>query len=409
MSELKYSYTVDVENPTTSHSQAVLLVAPGSTVLDIGAADGSVARPLVARGCRVWGIERDPVAAAKAGAVCERVLVGDVAEMDLQALLEGRRFDYILYLDVLEHLGDPLAVLARAREYLAPGGRVITSLPNITHGAVRLSLMSGSFKYTEVGLLDKTHLRFFDRRGAEGLLADAGLRIVERLRVVRGLTETEIPVDLAQVPAQVLQRLGDDPDATTYQFVFVAVPADTAATQPPSGESLAERLQLRVTELEGQYRQLETYARSLERQNRDQQAQVENLPALREELARRMEELSLRHLELRHLQSDLSVKEAFIADLRRTAEAGAGAAAEAASLRRELADVNLAATAARAAAAAESELLKTELADTRGALSQLQIYVDSPGMRTVASVMRRLSRHPRTYRLLQKALRSVRR
>jgi len=339
LAELNYSYAVDIENPTTSHSQAVLLVAPGSTVLDIGAADGSVARPLVTRGCRVWGVELDPVAAARARGACERVLVGDVEEMDLQALLEGQRFDYILCLDVLEHLRRPLAVLTRARDHLAPGGRLIASIPNIAHGAVRLKLMSGAFTYTETGLLDKTHLHFFDRPGAEALIADARLRIVERLRVTREVTETEIPIDLSAVPPQLLQQLREDPDATTYQFIFVAMPTESAAAASIAGASLAERLQHRVIELETTYRELETYARSLEQQQRDQEAHIESLTSraaeeqastelersraqeLREELERRIEELALRHVELRHLQADLAVKEAFIEDLRRTAPA----------------------------------------------------------------------------------------
>ena len=180
MPDSRYSFNADLEQPTTSESQAVLLVTPGSMVLDVGAADGSVARPLAARGCRVWAIELDAAAAAKARSSSERVIVGDVEQRDLAAALEGQRFDFVLLLDVLEHLRDPLALLERLRDRVAPGGRVIASIPNVTHGAVRLSLMSGAFTYTETGLLDRTHLRFFDRRGAENLFADARLRIVER-------------------------------------------------------------------------------------------------------------------------------------------------------------------------------------------------------------------------------------
>jgi 2-polyprenyl-3-methyl-5-hydroxy-6-metoxy-1,4-benzoquinol methylase len=235
----RYSYNVDLDNPTTSHSLAILLVAPGSTVLDIGAADGSVARPLAARGCRVWAIEADADQAAKARTACERVIVGDVEDLDLEAAVEGRRFDVVLLLDVLEHLRNPLATLGRARGLLAPGGRVIASIPNVTHGAVRVSVMSGTFAYTDTGLLDRTHLRFFDRRGVETLFAEAGLRIVERLRVMRGLTETEIPIELSAVQPEILQMLENDPDATTYQFVLAGVPSH--GERVPDVVSLAER------------------------------------------------------------------------------------------------------------------------------------------------------------------------
>ena len=323
----RYSYKVDLLNADSSHSLAVLMIPPGSTVLDIGAADGSVARSLAERGCRIWALECDEEAASAARSVCQRVIVGDVETLDLDSELQGNRFDFILLLDVLEHLRDPLATLSRASRHLAPGGRVIVSIPNVTHGAVRLSLMSGSFTYTETGLLDRTHLRFFDRRGAEALMADAGLRIVDRLRVKRELHETEIPVDPSSVPPPVLKQLEGDPDATTYQFVFAASPSDDVHVTATTNESLAERLQRRVEELESQYRNLEAHHRSteFEAQTRamelETRARTESLDRaradeLRGELEVRMGELAQRDLERRHLQADLLVKEAFITELR---------------------------------------------------------------------------------------------
>jgi len=374
----RYSHSVDLDNPTTSHGLAILLVAPGSTVLDIGAADGSVARPLAARGCRVWAIESDAHAAAKARGACERVIVGDVEGLDLESALEGRRFDVVLLLDVLEHLREPLATLERARDLLAPGGRIIASIPNVTHGAVRLSLLSGAFTYTETGLLDRTHLRFFDRRSVEALFADARLRIVERLRVARGLTETEIPIDLSTVPLQIVQMLEADPEATTFQFVLAGVPSN--GEHVPAGASLAERLQHRTDELQAQYRRLEEYARSLDQHNRDQADVINRLTtrttALEEELQRvrvelkpeleaRMRELAQGRLELRHLHADLSVKEAFIAELRH------------------------------------------QLGETREALQRLRLSSSSGRTRIATKVASSLSRYPRVYEPVRRLARWV--
>ena len=63
--------------------------------------------------------------------------------------------------DVLEHLRDPLNSLRHAVRKLKPSGFVVTSLPNIAHGDVRMALMQGKFRYRETGLLDRTHMRFF--------------------------------------------------------------------------------------------------------------------------------------------------------------------------------------------------------------------------------------------------------
>jgi 2-polyprenyl-3-methyl-5-hydroxy-6-metoxy-1,4-benzoquinol methylase len=394
VADTRYSYSVDLDNPTTSHSLAVLLVTPGSTVLDVGAADGSVARALAARGCRIWAVECDAAAASKAQRACERVVVGDVERLDLESVLEGRRFDFVLLLDVLEHLREPLATLERARDLLASGGRIIASIPNITHGALRLSLMLGSFTYTDTGLLDRTHLRFFDRRSAEALFADANLSIVERLRVKRGLSETEIPVDLSAVPPPVVQMLADDEDATTYQFVLVAIRSDGGPA--PSGASLAERLQRRTEELETQCRELEGFARSLEQRNRERDGADE----VRSELEVRMRELGQRHVELRHLQADLAVKEAFIAELRQAVAGLEGSRAETESL---------VATAReeRDRTRVELERTRVELAHTQDQLERTQILVNSAGFRLLTKVSVMLRRYPRMYAVLRGAVRRL--
>ena len=153
---------------------------------------------------------------------------------------------------------------------------------------------------------------------------------------------------------------------------------------------------------EEQARTEEEQARTKEERGRAQE--------LRTELERRMEELSLRHVELRHLQADLAVKEAFIADLRRTADAAAAESAEAAArreaaLHHEFAQLRAAFQDESDRRAAELKALEEELGRTREALDRLQVFVNSPGFRKMAGVARTLSRYPRTYRFLQRVVR----
>jgi SAM-dependent methyltransferase len=278
--------------------------------LDIGAADGSVARILANRGCRVWGIEADEQTAIDAALVCEGVTIGDVEQLDLDTALSGARFDVVLLLDVLEHFREPLSILRRCVQLLAPGGQIIASIPNITHGAVRLSLLQGRFTYTDRGLLDRTHLRFFDREAIDTLFSAAHLDIQDRLRVVRGLTETEIQIDLDAFPSGVVKDLAQDAESTTYQFVIVATLRANSKATDVSG-SLSERLQRRLASEEARFQEVEAYARSLE-----QALALPRHAELTSELTKRMGELHQRELELRHLRSELAVKEAFTSDLR---------------------------------------------------------------------------------------------
>lgn len=89
-----------------------------------------------------------------------------------------RPLDCISFLDVLEHLEDPLHALIHARALLRPQGYVVLSVPNVGHWSVVEDLMEGRFDYLPVGILCCTHLRFFTELSLRELLADAGLEVL---------------------------------------------------------------------------------------------------------------------------------------------------------------------------------------------------------------------------------------
>lgn len=148
----------------------------GSRVLDIGCATGYLAAELVQRGCRVAGVEPDPAAARRAREHCEHLVVGDIEDSDCRDELAALApFDVVLFGDVLEHLRDPWSAL----RHVAPfGALVVLSVPNVAHWTGRRALLRGRFAYSEHGLFDRTHLRFFTRASARALAEGAGLRIV---------------------------------------------------------------------------------------------------------------------------------------------------------------------------------------------------------------------------------------
>lgn len=94
--------------------------------------------------------------------------------------------------DVLEHLKDPLAALRRSVRTLRADGYIVASIPNVAHGDVRIALLNGTFPYTDVGLLDRTHLQLFTLASVRQLFADACLRVDELRRVLRPLFQTEL-------------------------------------------------------------------------------------------------------------------------------------------------------------------------------------------------------------------------
>jgi 2-polyprenyl-3-methyl-5-hydroxy-6-metoxy-1,4-benzoquinol methylase len=147
----------------------------GAQVLDVGCWSGFNGRYLQAcRAAVVDGIEPHGEMAAKA-ALSYRHVVNAPAETAL-AELRDVSYDAMLFMDVLEHLVDPLAVLRPSASMLAPGGRILISLPNIAHWSIRRHLLAGHWRYQDSGLLDRTHLRFFTIESALELIEAAGLR-----------------------------------------------------------------------------------------------------------------------------------------------------------------------------------------------------------------------------------------
>src|ERR1700694_4809854 len=98
----------------------------------------------------------------------------------VHAKFGSRKFDVIIFADVLEHLAWPIGVLREYLNLLKDDGSVIVSLPNVGLWSVRFSLMFGRFRYDDSGVLDRTHLRFFTQRSATEMLDAAGLRPIAK-------------------------------------------------------------------------------------------------------------------------------------------------------------------------------------------------------------------------------------
>jgi 2-polyprenyl-3-methyl-5-hydroxy-6-metoxy-1,4-benzoquinol methylase len=163
-------------NPYSSHGRilAQLGAGNGRTCIDVGCASGYLAGELTAAGWNVVGVEPDPTTAEVAQAHCVEVRVASIDDVDFSTLPP---YDAVVFGDVLEHLTHPEVVLRDAADHLAADGRIVISVPNVANLLVRLGLLLGRFDYTDRGILDRTHLRFFTRRTLREFVHGSGLSI----------------------------------------------------------------------------------------------------------------------------------------------------------------------------------------------------------------------------------------
>lgn len=166
--------------PHLSRSEMIgFIPAQTATVLDIGCNTGAFGDLLKqTKQCEVWGVEPNPVAAAKARLLLDQVVN---AFFDSNIELPDSYFDVVVMNDVLEHIPDPWASLELVKKKLAPGGYIVLSLPNIRHIDNLLHiLVDRDFRYERDGVRDNTHLRFFTKKSALRLLDESGF-LVERI------------------------------------------------------------------------------------------------------------------------------------------------------------------------------------------------------------------------------------
>lgn len=155
-------------------------------ILDVGCGEGHFGRLLKEKiGAEVWGIELVPAAAEIAQQNLDQVFCGDVVQQ-LQTIPD-HQFDCITFNDVLEHLVDPYQVLLAVKKLLSPKGVVVCSLPNVRYFRNLFNLViRGEWRYTEEGILDKTHLRFFTKKSIIEMFQSLDYRIV----ILEGINRT---------------------------------------------------------------------------------------------------------------------------------------------------------------------------------------------------------------------------
>ena len=160
--------------------------ASARTVLDVGCGPGGFGCALRRQDPTraLWAIEPDPEVAADAAQHYDRLLVGTFPEV-LAGVAQA--FDCIVFNDVLEHTVDPWATLRAARPLLSATGVVVASIPNVRTISVVVDLVvRGNWTYRELGVLDRTHLRFFTSRSIRSLFADCGFS-VERIEGINSV------------------------------------------------------------------------------------------------------------------------------------------------------------------------------------------------------------------------------
>lgn len=145
-------------------------------VLDVGCGAGETLTELRQLGWKAEGVEPDTKAATVARGKGLKVWTGELADQRFPQ----DRFDAVIISHVIEHVHNPVGLLAECARVLKPGGQLVVATPNAE------SLGARYFGRHWRVLEPPRHLTVFSQRTLELAAQQANLSVLESKTTVRG-------------------------------------------------------------------------------------------------------------------------------------------------------------------------------------------------------------------------------
>ena len=168
-------------NFISTHTKTINYIQGNTKVLDIGCYDCSVANMLKKKNCLVDGIDEKKFK--------NKNKINKFFEYNLNKGLpkniDYSKYDYIIMLDVIEHLDNPENFIKQLKILIKKNKKVkiLISTPNIAFIMMRISLFFGNFNYADKGILDFTHKRLFTFKSFSNLFLENNFKIVEKIGI----------------------------------------------------------------------------------------------------------------------------------------------------------------------------------------------------------------------------------
>jgi len=215
-----------------AHNPALLEFIPTNSkkLIEIGCSSGALAREFkaIAPNCDYLGVEIDAGYADLAKRYCDRSIVLNLESATDDFWEEQSDRDCWIFGDVLEHFQDPWAILKRIRKIIPKSGCVVACIPNAQHWSLQAKLSIGDFRYENMGLLDKTHLRWFTRQTLIEMFDQTGFQIENGRPLIYEDKNKDVFLPIIELMAK---AAGADPqvsvsDALPMQYVIRAMPKE---------------------------------------------------------------------------------------------------------------------------------------------------------------------------------------
>ena len=210
-----------LNDESSPHYNILELIEDNSSILDIGAGNGILAQVLRKSGksFQIDGIEPCAKACEIAAPYYRNLYQGYI--QDYIDKINFEDYDYIVMADLIEHVSDPLDLLQNISDQISAKTKVIIDVPNVSFASVRLSLLKGIWDYSDSGLIEKTHLRFFTKKTLLAMFKNANFKVEKIINLRHEYDKTEIPVQIGQYSWGTINEINQDKSSSVYQYLFI--------------------------------------------------------------------------------------------------------------------------------------------------------------------------------------------
>lgn len=158
-------------------SKVIEWVGSNKKGLEIGCHTGNLSEWISKKNNKLTGVDLNSKALKIAKRYLDKNIHCNIEDEEFWNIIKDEKYDFITIMHVLEHLQNPWETLKKLATHLTKEGQIIIALPNISNARDRYLQINGEFNYTLDGVMDKTHLRFFNQKTARELIKESGLII----------------------------------------------------------------------------------------------------------------------------------------------------------------------------------------------------------------------------------------
>jgi len=217
--------------PTDIYNQQLFELIPDTlqSIIEIGSGSGVLAQAIKRRtpATQYIGVELDPEYAKLSARHCDLVLTDNIETPSEELIKHIQITSAIVFSDVLEHLYNPWQTLKFLRSEISNECSIYASIPNIQHWSIIFGLISGNFNYTDSGLLDRTHIRFFTKKTIISMFNDCGFEVKSISPRIFNFPEQDKYLSLINEVSEKLQidKATAVVNSAAFQYTVHAIPA----------------------------------------------------------------------------------------------------------------------------------------------------------------------------------------